>query len=442
MIFWGCIVQQGKGADYNPSQDDVPGLLHLSQACLDPSAPKNSKATLMISPHGTGDKEFAVVALSQGRQESAALDLVLDANTAFKVQGNAVIHLTGYFMPEYEVDGVDNHGAEEQEGDDTDEYEDEESDEEDDYSTDDSSDYFSSDTSEDESFEDDSDDEKVVIVQDFLTGVPAPMTKLNQPIIEDITEMEQDKQNLKQKEQSNTQSTEKGNTAKQETTPKKKGEDAIAIKKESKKRPASQVEDVAVKQEKDEKVKSLEKIKMEFKGSAKKQKNSQDDGAKQPGDRPQPSNQKKDSSKETPKEKVQIKREEKESAGANVAAGQVESGSQRVRRFANGFEIEDVKMGPATGKLARPGKKVVVKYVGRLKNGNIFDQTKGNKTFTFRLGVGEVIKGWDRGVDGMRVGDVRKLTIPPQMGYGSTRTGPIPPNSTLLFTIELVDVKN
>ena len=91
--------------------------------------------------------------------------------------------------------------------------------------------------------------------------------------------------------------------------------------------------------------------------------------------------------------------------------------------------------------MAKPGKKVVVKYVGKLKNGKVFDQTTGNKTFSFRLGVGEVIKGWDRGVEGMRVGDKRKLVVPPQMGYGATRTGPIPPNSELHFDVELLDVK-
>lgn len=85
----------------------------------------------------------------------------------------------------------------------------------------------------------------------------------------------------------------------------------------------------------------------------------------------------------------------------------------------------------------------MVKYVGRLqKSGKIFDQTAGNKTFAFRLGVGEVIKGWDRGVEGMRVGDKRRLTIPPQMAYGGSGVrGTIPPNSWLTFDVELVDVK-
>ena len=86
------------------------------------------------------------------------------------------------------------------------------------------------------------------------------------------------------------------------------------------------------------------------------------------------------------------------------------------------------------------GKQVVMKYVGKLAaNGRVFDQSK---SFKFRLGVGEVIKGWDRGIVGMRVGDRRRLTIPPQMAYGPKGVkGSIPPNATLVFEVELVSVK-
>jgi FK506-binding nuclear protein len=84
---------------------------------------------------------------------------------------------------------------------------------------------------------------------------------------------------------------------------------------------------------------------------------------------------------------------------------------------------------------------VQMKYVGRLKsNGKVFDASKG-APFTFRLGVGEVIKGWDIGVKGMRVGDKRKLVIPPDMAYGKKGApGAIPPNAWLEFDIELVNV--
>jgi FK506-binding nuclear protein len=107
-----------------------------------------------------------------------------------------------------------------------------------------------------------------------------------------------------------------------------------------------------------------------------------------------------------------------------------------VRRWENGFEIHNLSMGSDPyGKLALAGKTAKVRYVGRLAtNGKVFDKS-GPKPFAFRLGVGQVIKGWDKGVEGMRVGDKRKLVIPPQMAYGSQKMGSIPPNSTLEFEV-------
>jgi FKBP-type peptidyl-prolyl cis-trans isomerase FkpA len=108
----------------------------------------------------------------------------------------------------------------------------------------------------------------------------------------------------------------------------------------------------------------------------------------------------------------------------------------------------DVK--PGTGAEARPGMTVRVHYTGWLydaaapeKRGRKFDSSKdGNSPFDFRLGAGEVIEGWDKGVAGMKVGGTRMLTIPPAMGYGSRGAGGvIPPNATLLFEVELLDVK-
>ncbi len=105
------------------------------------------------------------------------------------------------------------------------------------------------------------------------------------------------------------------------------------------------------------------------------------------------------------------------------------------------LQVEDIKVGD--GDIAEPGKKVTVHYTGWLASGKKFDSSKDRgQPFTFTVGVGQVIKGWDEGVKGMRVGGVRKLTIPPEMGYGSRGAGGvIPPNATLVFEIELLDVK-
>lgn len=101
--------------------------------------------------------------------------------------------------------------------------------------------------------------------------------------------------------------------------------------------------------------------------------------------------------------------------------------------------IDDVKLGG--GAEAVVGKTVRVHYVGRLENGQEFDSSKKRGVpFEFTLGEGMVIAGWEEGILGMKEGGERTLVIPPQFGYGDRAVGPIPPNSTLLFTVELVEV--
>ena len=108
----------------------------------------------------------------------------------------------------------------------------------------------------------------------------------------------------------------------------------------------------------------------------------------------------------------------------------------------NGMEIINTHATKnAKAKVATGGKKVAMKYIGKLPSGKIFDQTKGKASFTFRLGVGEVIRGWDVGVEGMREGDKRTLIIPAAMGYGKKGIkGVIPGGSALHFDVELVKV--
>ncbi len=112
------------------------------------------------------------------------------------------------------------------------------------------------------------------------------------------------------------------------------------------------------------------------------------------------------------------------------------------RKMKDGLIINDVKVG--TGAVAKAGETVTVQYTGWLMNGKKFDSSKDrNEPFTFQLGAGQVIPGWDEGVAGMKVGGTRILVIPPALGYGAQGTpgGPIPPNATLKFEVELLGVK-
>ncbi len=108
----------------------------------------------------------------------------------------------------------------------------------------------------------------------------------------------------------------------------------------------------------------------------------------------------------------------------------------------SGLQIEEIRVG--TGDTAQAGHFVTVHYTGWLTNGSKFDSSKDrDEPFEFSLGEHMVIAGWDEGVQGMKVGGVRKLTIPPQLGYGARGAGGvIPPNATLVFEVELLDVSS
>lgn len=125
------------------------------------------------------------------------------------------------------------------------------------------------------------------------------------------------------------------------------------------------------------------------------------------------------------------------------AAGEQAATAQAQADLLSKLQVKDIVLG--MGAEAKNGDTVTVNYTGMLSDGTVFDSNTDPKfkhvqPFSFALGQGQVIQGWDLGVLGMKVGGKRDLVIPPELGYGSNGQGPIPANSTLYFTVELLSV--
>ncbi|KAJ7497410.1 hypothetical protein FB451DRAFT_1211373 [Mycena latifolia] len=139
------------------------------------------------------------------------------------------------------------------------------------------------------------------------------------------------------------------------------------------------------------------------------------------------------------KEKKKDKKEKKKDSAEKADGEKTEKKTAAEREVAGGVKIKDTKVG--TGPAVKKGNTVSMRYIGKLPNGNIFDSNTKGKPFSFHLGKGEVIKGWDEGIVGMQVGGERLLTIPPGMAYGKRNQAGIPPNSTLIFEVKLTGFK-
>ncbi|KAK5637500.1 hypothetical protein RRF57_013215 [Xylaria bambusicola] len=152
---------------------------------------------------------------------------------------------------------------------------------------------------------------------------------------------------------------------------------------------------------------------------------------------------KEDAKSEAPKE-TSAKSDKKVQFAKNLEQGPTgpaaaEKGATLGVKVVQGVTIDDRKLG--SGRVVKKGNRVEVRYIGKLTDGKVFDSNKKGKPFSFKAGSGEVIKGWDIGVQGMSVGGERRLTIPANLAYGSKAQPGIPANSQLIFDIKLLGIK-
>lgn len=198
-----------------------------------------------------------------------------------------------------------------------------------------------------------------------------------------------------------------------------------------KKRESEQADEKETKKQKKEKKEKTVKFNKELEqgptGPAAEEKKAEKKETKKESKKEEKKEEKKESKKEEKKkaEKKEVKKEEKKKPAVKTLPG--------------GVIIEDKTFG--TGPVCKKGQKVGVRYIGKLKNGKVFDKNTSGRPFHFGLGKGEVIKGWDIGVAGMAVGGERRIVIPAPMAYGSQKLPGIPANSELIFDVKLLSIK-
>ncbi|KAI0958860.1 hypothetical protein AcV7_004560 [Taiwanofungus camphoratus] len=181
-----------------------------------------------------------------------------------------------------------------------------------------------------------------------------------------------------------------------------------------------------------------EKLSKAQKKKANKKQKAEDGKAVPSGAEETPSPAKVNGDAQEKKGKKEKEKGEKEKSKKDGGEKEKPKAEGKEKELAGGLKVRDHKVG--TGPQAKAGDMVSMRYVGKLQNGKTFDQNVKGDPFKFRLGKGEVIKGWDVGVAGMQVGGERLLVVPPSMGYGKKKSGPIPPNSTLTFECKLLKI--
>ncbi|KAL9669864.1 hypothetical protein QQ045_007414 [Rhodiola kirilowii] len=483
MVFWGLEVKPGKAVPYD--SEAVPGRLHITQATLG-NGSSNMKNVLQCV---VGDNSpIFLCSLLPDKTETCALNLEFedDGVVSFSTTGPRSIHLSGFI----ETDGHDGDDFE------TDSYGEDIAESDTDESTD-----YNTDDSFGEGFTDEDDD----LVMYPPSPIPKSGVVIEEIVDDEkpATENKRSKHSKKKGQLSgngDSDASQKQIVVKHTSgVPMSESEDedgfpvSVPTKSKVKKQGSIAEETVENKSKNSKKKRSRDETSSKIDNTPKDQQKREE---KKPSDssvpkggaidnNDQPKKRKKDTNRQIKKadgaqtgtennndevpvtddksksetemnpasgdhssEKKKRKKKKKNKAEKTVekiapaVEKETEEKNTQVREFPNGLVIEEIKMGKPDGKRASPGKRVSVNYIGKLKkNGSIFDSNVGRAPIKFRLGIGEVIKGWDVGINGMRVGDKRRLTIPPVMGYGAAGADhKIPPNSWLVFDVELLNV--
>jgi len=443
-LFWGIVLKADKRYEQT-----VEECFHISKACIEPTLNNGKVCSVYLEQD---NEEFILCNLSQKNlNESLDLNFTEGEKICFRVEGGGTVHLTGYLVPDEDDDGpmfpMDDMSDLEEEEEEEEETppqlikkrklengdspkakskkeaeikqanamkkilenqsndSDEESDDDDDSDDEDMDDselksgssFFDttnddSDEEEEDSDEDDDDDEDV-----------------SEDLSDDDSKIETPNKKTPKKEEKKTPN---GNTIKQ------KNETPKSLKKEKTETPKSNKAEKKLETPNPKKENKAD-TKTETPATGKKDKKNKQllngvatNGSSTPA-------------AQTPKNK------DAKTPQANQTPAKTPK-----KQLKGGLMVEDLKIG--NGPEAKSGKLVGMYYEGKLKSNNKqFDAQKQGKPFRFRLGRGEVIKGWDVGVEGMKVGGKRRLTCPPNMGYGSQGAPPdIPPNATLVFEVE------
>ncbi|XP_074291415.1 peptidyl-prolyl cis-trans isomerase FKBP53-like [Silene latifolia] len=416
MTFWGVEVKPDE--PFTLKSEDFGGTLMLTQATLGHGS-SSEKSILQVK---VGDKNpIFICSLLPEKSESFSLNLEFDEedDVTFSVLGPTSIHLSGMFQeaePEGEYDG-------------------------DEFDSDPFGEGIAETDSEDSEFESEDDSEDDLDDDDDMPLYPPSTARKSGVVIEEIEDEEKpvsvkagnkqakkNKENAKLQENTGGKIIEKGKAKEKKNGANDDGEATGSLKRKVD----------AMDKDQEPKINGTDAI--EGDSSKKKNKKNKKKKAKIENDETVANSKQNDTDVATPK---QVKdKEENKTSKAVTETKQPKDKPAKVKTFPNGLIIEDVEMGKPSGRTASRGKKVSVRYIGKLKKGGkIFDSNTSGKPFKFRLGAGEVIKGWDVGVEGMRVGGKRRLTIPPTMGYGSAGAKPqIPANAWLVFDVELVEV--